>query len=407
MQRLLTPPRACASIGLFVSVLSSCSPGPRALSWTVELDSPELRGVIEIVRAEIREGGCDGPARYGSDVRPGARVPVPPVLRPGRWGFSAEALDTSCTRVAGDCDELVLPGPTSVRSLVRDLPDEPTCDASACSAGICARPDAGTRVDDAWSGTDAGLDAPTRPDAGPCPDSGGAPTSGLAPFLRCGSNFVTEGAVTDSFEIVSGSIRAIPDFFHRDGICGGCTDPVIELASGTVIRGRMAAVRDFSLLVARQMGGGNLTIEVCGRPYFGPESLSSTSPDPGFNNIPSEGTLPISDTGECEFVIRATGGVVTIRRFDVPCHPVMGPPVVSVTIDGMERSTRPGPASAVLAWSATGASQCQAMGAWSGVQRLSGSLPLLGLCAGTYSYALSCVGPGGETTVDIAELTVE
>ena len=66
-----------------------------------------------------------------------------------------------------------------------------------------------------------------------------------------------------------------------------------------------------------------------------------------------------------------------------------------------------GPASAVLAWSATGASQCQAMGAWSGVQRLSGSLPLLGLCAGTYSYALSCVGPGGETTVDIAELTVE
>lgn len=402
MMRTPLHPIAPLAIGLLAA---GCAPSPRDLSWSIELESPELRGSIELVRAEIREGGCDGLARWGVDVRPGARVPTPPVLRAGRWGFSAEALSTSCVRVAGDCDELVLPGPSSVRSFVRDLPDEPACDTSACSAGVCARPDAGT-LEDAWSGLDAGLDAPARPDAGPCPDAG-TPSSSLAPFLTCGSHYVTESVVTEALEVRSGSLTAIPDFFHRDGICGGgCSEPVLQLAAGTEVRGRFAGVRELSLLVARQSGGGQMTLEVCGRAYSGPHGLGGSG-DPGLNNIPGEGTAPISDTGECEFVIRATGGVVTIRRFDVPCHPTMGPPVVSVTVDGLERATRPGPASAVLAWSATGASSCEAMGSWAGVQHLEGTLPLFGLCAGTHAFALSCVGPGGETTVDIAELVVE
>ncbi|MBX7197441.1 MAG: hypothetical protein K1X94_35680 [Sandaracinaceae bacterium] len=394
-------------LGAGALLAAGCASSARPLTWTVELEAPELRGVITIVRAEIREGGCEGRARYGVDARVGARVPTPPVLSPGRYGFSAEALDASCVRVAGDCQELTLPGPTSVVSHVRDVTDTPVCADGACSGGVCTRPDAGiVETDagdrDALMPTDA-----ARPDAGACPDAG-ATISSLRPFLACGSHYVTESVVTDAFEVRSGTLTPISDFFHRDGICGsGCREPVLQLASGTEIRARVAGVSEVSLLAARQMGGGQLTIEVCGHAYFGPASLSASSPDPGFNNLPSEGTAPIAESGECELVIRATGGVVTLRRFDMPCRSVSGPPTVSITVDGAERVTRPGPTSAVLAWTASGASQCEAMGAWSGVQHLEGSLPLLGLCAGTHSYALSCVGPTGETTVDIAEVVVE
>lgn len=384
-----------------VALAAGCSPPPRALSWSIELASPELRDRVELVHAEIREGGCGGPARYASEVRVGERVPTPPVLRPGRWGFSAEARTADCVRVAGDCDELTLPGPTSVTSRLAAVTEEPACEAGGCTAGACAGADAGI---DAASAADSSA---ILRDVGACPDAGPLPATSLRPSFPCGSTLVTEAIVGEALEVESGSITAIPDYYHRDGICGsGCREPVIRLAAGTVLRGRFSFVRELSLLVAREPGGGNLTLEVCGRPYAGPSSLSGSG-DPGFNNVPAEGTTSIAETGECDFVIRATGGTVTIRRFDVACRAPAGPPSVSVTIDGMESRTLVAPASAVLEWSVRGASSCEAMGAWRGPQRMTGTLPLLDLCVGRRSFALTCTGPDGASSVDIAELTVE
>jgi hypothetical protein len=393
--------RALGPIAPGLLALAACSPSPRALSWSVELASPELRGRVELVHTEIREGGCGGPARYASEVRPGERVPTPPVLRPGRWGFAAEAHAVDCVRLAADCDELTLPGPTSVASRLSAMAEEPACAPGACSAGACAGSDAGL---DAAGASDA--PAPPR-DVGVCPDAGPLPATPLRPSFPCGSTLVTEGIVTEALEVESGSITAVPDYYHRDGICGsGCREPVLRLAAGTVLRGRFSFVRELSLLVAREPGGGELTLEVCGRPYFGPASLAGSG-DPGFNNVPAEGTTSIADAGECDFVIRATGGTVTIRRFDVACRAASGPPVVSVTIDGMESRSVVAPASAVLAWTVSGASSCEAMGAWRGPQRMTGTLPLLDLCVGRRSFALTCTGPDGVSSTDIAELVVE
>ncbi len=353
------------------------------------------------MHTEIREGGCDGTPRYQSDLRPGALAELPPVLRPGRWGFAAEARTDTCLRFAGDCDELVLPGPTRVASTLHALAESAVCDAPACTSGACAMPDAG--LDAAVAPLDVAM---VPRDAAACPDAPRDAGTPLLPYLPCGSTLVTDGELLAALEVRSGSLTPIADFYHRDGLCSGCTDAVIQLAAGTELRGHFASVREISLLVARQPGGGSLALEVCGRPYSGPTSLAASG-DPGFNNIPAEGTAPIAETGECDFVIRATGGVVTIRRFDVACHVPAEPPTVSVLVDGMESRTLAAPASPVLSWSTTGVRSCEAMGAWSGTQHVMGSIPLLDLCAGRYSYALSCLGPGGATVIDIAELTVE
>jgi hypothetical protein len=397
--------RTAATIATGFLAVAGCSPSPRALSWTIELESPALRSRVSLVHAEIREGGCEGPVRYASEVRTGDPVPTPPVLRRGTWGFAAEARSATCGRVAERCDAVMLPGVSRVASVLREVTETPVCAPEACTAGVCRGDDAGIPP------TDAGTtphDAPVVVrDTGPCPDAGREPGSGLRPSLPCGSTLVTEGALLDALEVTSGTLTPIADFYHRDGICGsGCREPVIQLASGTEVRARFAMVREISLLVARQPGGGNLTMEVCGRSYFGPSSLSGSG-DPGFNNLPAEGTAPIAERGECDLVIRATGGVVTIRRFDVACHVASGPPAVSVTVDGMERRAVTAPASAVLAWTATDAVSCEASGSWSGLRRLSGTRPLLDLCPGRHTYALTCTGPTGASTIDIAELTVE
>jgi uncharacterized repeat protein (TIGR03803 family) len=78
-------------------------------------------------------------------------------------------------------------------------------------------------------------------------------------------------------------------------------------------------------------------------------------------------------------------------------------PTVSVsvnpkTIDVGEKST--------LKWSSTGATSCNASGAWSGPQPLSGSLKLSPAAAGSYMYKLTCGGPGGSAS-DSAKLVVQ
>lgn len=58
-----------------------------------------------------------------------------------------------------------------------------------------------------------------------------------------------------------------------------------------------------------------------------------------------------------------------------------------------------------LTWSASAADSCSASGAWSGPQPTAGSLPVSRSAVGSYSYTLSCSGPGGSRSAS-ASLTV-
>ena len=51
-----------------------------------------------------------------------------------------------------------------------------------------------------------------------------------------------------------------------------------------------------------------------------------------------------------------------------------------------------------LTWSTTNANSCIASGAWVGNQGTSGSIVVMQAIAGTYTYSLSCTGPGGSAS---------
>lgn len=88
----------------------------------------------------------------------------------------------------------------------------------------------------------------------------------------------------------------------------------------------------------------------------------------------------------------------------IPPHPTsvasnLTPSAVpSVTIAVMPQVIQPND-SATITWSSINTTSCQANGAWSGIQALSAATgistgPLPG--AGTYTFGLTCIGPGGS-----------
>jgi|CXWL01.1.fsa_nt_gi kumamolisin len=82
-------------------------------------------------------------------------------------------------------------------------------------------------------------------------------------------------------------------------------------------------------------------------------------------------------------------------------------PLPTVTIAVNPNTVAPG-ASAALTWSSTGATSCTASGAWTGPQATSGSQNVSQAQPGTYTYTLTCDGPGGSasksTTLTVNEL---
>lgn len=147
--------------------LAGCGEDSR-VSW-------EITGAADAhtVEAEVRRGGCSasevvylsrGPV---ASWRPSA---VPPLER-GTWGFAADAVDDECRHIGFGCQEVVLPGPTSVvTTRIEPMAPLDLCPDELCFNGTCAgRPDAG--------GVDAG--PIVRFDAG-APDAGidaGRPSS--------------------------------------------------------------------------------------------------------------------------------------------------------------------------------------------------------------------------------------
>ena len=57
---------------------------------------------------------------------------------------------------------------------------------------------------------------------------------------------------------------------------------------------------------------------------------------------------------------------------------------------------------ATLTWSTTDATSCVASGAWAGNQAPSGSTGVVRTTAGTYTYTLTCTGPGGTASGSVA-----
>jgi hypothetical protein len=79
------------------------------------------------------------------------------------------------------------------------------------------------------------------------------------------------------------------------------------------------------------------------------------------------------------------------------------PPVTTISL---APSTIGAGQSSVVTWSATGASECTASGAWTGAVATAGSQNVTQVSAGSYSYTVTCSGAGGSTASS-AMLTVQ
>ena len=120
-----------------VAALAGCK-GPHALRWTIEHQSAALRDRAAVVRASVRQGGCEGAERYVVTISREAPAPVePPILPPGSWGFEATAYDASCARVSYDCELAVLPVDGAVELVLENASPLPLCPAAQCDDGLC------------------------------------------------------------------------------------------------------------------------------------------------------------------------------------------------------------------------------------------------------------------------------
>ncbi len=109
-------------------------------------------------------------------------------------------------------------------------------------------------------------------------------------------------------------------------------------------------------------------------------------------------------------VTPATGGTLTytLTCDDLPATSsqsasidvVVTYPVPVISFTSSESAVTPGQ-DVTLTWSATGATSCNAGGAWSGSQAISGSL-VSTPAAGINTYSLTCTGPGGTTTRSVS-----
>lgn len=71
----------------------------------------------------------------------------------------------------------------------------------------------------------------------------------------------------------------------------------------------------------------------------------------------------------------------------------VSPPTVSLSL---QPASVPAGQSAMLTWSSTNATSCDASGAWAGNRATSGSITVTQAVPGTYIYNLACTGPGGS-----------
>jgi hypothetical protein len=89
-----------------------------------------------------------------------------------------------------------------------------------------------------------------------------------------------------------------------------------------------------------------------------------------------------------------------------PTCPPPPPPSVDLKINGSDGPlTFEALADYTASWASTNATSCAASGVWGGSRPLSGLEGFSGVGRGTYSYALTCSGPGGQAS-DSAQVNV-
>jgi hypothetical protein len=121
----------------------------------------------------------------------------------------------------------------------------------------------------------------------------------------------------------------------------------------------------------------------------------------------SVNTGNIATDGSYTFNLTCTGaGGMVEKSATLLVTPNAAPLPVSLAID-VSPSQIPSGGMAYLSWSTANANACVASGSWSGVEPVLGALVSTGTLTtpGTYSYTLTCTGPGGSAA-GTAQLTV-
>lgn len=147
-------------LALLGSIVGACAPAERSgVSWRIDFACAEEASRTDRVMATIAEDDCEAPGSLLYEeliTRGGTATADPGALSPGRYAFSASALDTKGSVIANACVSAILPSATPV---IVTLFGSPSC----TSAVVPARPDdagAPSEVDGAL-----GVDAGSEPDA--------------------------------------------------------------------------------------------------------------------------------------------------------------------------------------------------------------------------------------------------
>ena len=118
-------------------VVFSAACTERETRWDLSYAPESLALEVSELRAEIRQGSCDGPAIFSSDLPAANEFPV---LEPGRYGFFARASDGNCQWFASGCLDRDLPlGDGEGITLVLSPETRSERCAGACRGGTCAR----------------------------------------------------------------------------------------------------------------------------------------------------------------------------------------------------------------------------------------------------------------------------
>lgn len=158
---------------LFAACADETDPTAR---FTVEFADDALRDRAELVRAQVRTGGCAGATVFTTEVERGAASQAQPgKLAKGVYGLWAAARDASCNWYAEGCRLFEVP--VAGESLVVVLEGRAPERDPSCTEGV-ARGDAGSST-----GSDEMPDAARPMDAGARGDAGDIPREegGVAP----------------------------------------------------------------------------------------------------------------------------------------------------------------------------------------------------------------------------------
>lgn len=112
--------------------------------------------------------------------------------------------------------------------------------------------------------------------------------------------------------------------------------------------------------------------------------------------------MSLATAGSMSFTLSCTNGTtsasdtVSVIVTSEPVTPPVTPPVVSISVTPARVSAL---APYQINWSTTNATSCAASGSWSGAKSTSGTESgVAGATGATYSFTLSCAGPGGSAS---------